>query len=297
MQHLIKKEIIINPVLLASEKNYNLIKILQIFEKINKAKKHICKEVFSNIFQYMYWKELNIIDIEPINIMCSILLLQKLLEYNNKLFYLMLISDNKKAIKYKEYIIQHLKVPISFTIIDNEIETDEFSDKIKEIRETANQNMLFFLSTFSKTNKELLHGIYKNLTFKDYLLMLIPIYNKDLVKNINSKIEKFLSNSTLSYISKEWSIKAGDGEWEIGYFEPFFEVNFILKKDKKINNQNSIILLEKGTSLNLIKYYIPAEEKIFSLLQQYGFEVINSFNEQTTSLSILLCKKTKSIKR
>lgn len=296
MQYLTRKEFIISPKLLASEKNYNLVKILQIFEKINKAKKHICNEVFSKIFKYIYWKELNIIDIEPINIKCSILLLQKLLEYN-KLYYLMLISDNKKAIKYKEYIIQHLKAPIYFSILNNKIDTDEFSNKIQELRETVNSNMLFFISTFSETNKELLNGIYKNSTFKDYLLMLIPIHNKELIKNINSKIEKLLINSTLSYISKEWSIKVGDGEWEIGYFEPFFEVNFRLKNDKKINNQNSIILLEKGFSLNIIKYYIPTEENILALLRQYGFEIINAFNEENTSISILLCKKTKSIKK
>jgi hypothetical protein len=291
--HVIKKEYIIEPKLHNLKKSINVYKVLEIFDKIDKLKKYICNEVFDKIFQNVFWKELNIVDIEPINILCSILLLQRINAETKKLSHLIVTPDKRKALKYKDYIMNQIKSAISTYIITDDINSTEFSDKLMKYREELNPNMLFFLSSFSEAQNNILVSLYKNVTFKDYLLLIVHIYQSSLVENLYKRIAPIMQKHREPINFKESLIKAYDGEWHVAYNEPFFEVKFILKRPVRVQFGSSITTLEEGAAFNLVKYYLPSEEYFFSLLQQSGYTVINAYNEESTSLATFLCKKIK----
>src|SRR4030042_4163916 len=201
------------------DKNKFAQKLLGMFDEINKAKRNVFGEVVDNILNNIYWKNINIIDIEPEDISLTLLLLKDWAGQVEPLVCVSITAEMTTFNSYRNYLSEHIQKPLIVKTYCKENKPFDISLIIDKIRERHNPNNLFLFSSFSQQKEALLRELQKCASHKDYFLFLAATYEGNLLSKMIKKITNILKNDYLPAAWQYFSITSDDGIWSYGYHE------------------------------------------------------------------------------
>ena len=277
--------------MLLKEKENTFRQILSIPDNINKARKHILNEVADQVLSNMYWKEVNIIEIEPKDFSYSSLLLKNLIGKVDPLVFAIISTDEKQANAAKTYIQNHIKNPLIVTGFFMQSSTEDFSGYVNELRNSYHAHNLFFISANRSHELLLLKKLYAVASRKDYILIMLPTCNQHFVERLKRKMKHLLGENAFPEAWKNLLLSPDDGTWRFVYKDPYFEVKFKLKRKVQMKLYSETFTIARNQEICLLRMYMPQEDCLFPIIINYGYSIIYSCKEERSSLSLLICQK------
>jgi len=278
--------------MLIKEKDPAFRHLLAATESINKAKIYILKEIADQVLSNMYWKDVNVIEIDPKDMTHSTILLNNLIGHVDPLVFVILSTDDKHIAAAKTYFQQHIKNPLIITGCTLNVYTDNLSGYINELRNSYHPQNLFFVSAHKQHEMLLLKKISSIASHRDYLLVLVPTYAKSLEEKLTRKIQRILGDTAFPAAWKNLLINSDDGAWKCEYKDSCFEVNFKLKRKIQLQCKSDFFSVPRYGTICLIRLYLPREKYLYSYIAESGYTIIYTCKEKHSSISILLCQKS-----
>lgn len=248
-------------------------------------------EVINKIVSYIYWQEINVIDIEPENLSNSFLILKNLIGKVEPLVYVMFSANNKKEALVSKYISNKIKCPVItkfFLINSNE---ENYLKVIKEIKNNFYPNSLYLISEDAFHTPLFLDNLYKTASHKDLMLLQIQAYSLSFIDKVKKQIKVLKENKLLPSAFQHLFLSSSDGNWHIEFKNSFLKLFYLLSEDVKLKFKNQVVSLQRGDKILFLEYYLPKANKLFNYLESQGFNILYVCKEENHSILILLFNK------
>lgn len=277
--------------MLLKDKENTFRRILSIPESINKARKHILNEVADQVLSNMYWKEVNIVEIEPKDFSYSSLLLKNLIGQVDPLVFAIISTDEKQLNAAKTYIQNHIKNPLIVTGFFIQSNEEDFSGYINELRNKYHAHNLFFISANRSHELLLLKKLYAIASRKDYILIMLPTCSQLFVEKLKRKMKHLMEKNVFPEAWRNLLLSPEDGAWRFEYKDPYFEVKFKLRRKVQLKFYSEAFNLARNQEICLLRIYMPQEDYLFPIIVESGYTIIYSCKEERSSISLLICQK------